>query len=145
MLVGLYGLQFWFIKLVEQNPLEWKNVSPYLTLEGNCILGRTTLLLGRTFPFLWSLGLFSLALLGRQLSCRSQKVKSSPTTSFVLTRIHCFRGKERGIYILDMMFFDTAYFKVSNTKLDAFCHLIWNFPPLCQHTTGLRKHFFELK
>ena len=39
-------------RLVEQTPIEWKNVSPHLTPEGNCILVRTKLVLGEFFPFL---------------------------------------------------------------------------------------------
>ena len=39
-------------RLVEQTPIEWKNVSPHLTPEGNCILVRTKLVLGELFPFL---------------------------------------------------------------------------------------------
>ena len=75
-------------RLVEQTPIEWENVSPHLTPEGNCILVRTKLVLGE---------LFSSLHLSRQLSC--QKVKNSPATSFVLPGIHSFRGKNRGIYM----------------------------------------------
>ena len=39
-------------RLVEQTPIEWENVSPHLTPEGNCILVRTKLVLGELFPFL---------------------------------------------------------------------------------------------
>ena len=38
--------------LVEQSPIEYKNVSPNLTPEGNCILVRTKLVFGELFPFL---------------------------------------------------------------------------------------------
>ena len=82
-----------------QSPQEQKNVSPAPYPWRKLYSCKNKTFLGPTFPFPWSSGLSSLAALGRQLSCRSRKVKSSPATSFVLTRIHSFRGKERGIYI----------------------------------------------
>ena len=82
-----------------ETPQEQKNVSPAPYPWRKLYSCKNKTFLGPTFPFPWSSGLSSLAALGRQLSCRSRKVKSSPATSFVLTRIHSFRGKERGIYI----------------------------------------------
>ena len=55
---------------------------------------------GPTFPFPWSPGLSSLAALGRQLSCRSRKVKSCPSESLVPPQFHSFRGNPVRIYNL---------------------------------------------
>ena len=83
-----------------QSPQEQKNVSPAPYPWRKLYSCKNKTCLGRTFPFPWSSGLSSLAALGRQLSCRSRKVKSCPSESLVLTWIHSFRGKVRGIYIL---------------------------------------------
>ena len=83
-----------------QTPQEQKNVSPGPYPWRKLYSCKNKTFLGPTFPFPWSSGLSSLAALGRQLSCRSRKVKSCPSESLVLTWIHSFRGKERGIYIL---------------------------------------------
>ena len=56
---------------------------------------------GPTFPFPWSPGLSSLAALGRQLSCRSRKVKSCPSESLVPPQFHSFIGNPIRIYILE--------------------------------------------
>ena len=83
-----------------QSPQEQKNVSPAPYPWRKLYSCKNKTFLGPTFPFPWSSGLSSLAALGRQLSCRSRKVKSCPSESLVLTWIHSFRGKVRGIYIL---------------------------------------------
>ena len=57
---------------------------------------------GPTFPFPWSPGLSSLAALGRQLSCRSRKVKSCPLESFVPPQFHSFMSNPVRIYILNL-------------------------------------------
>ena len=85
-----------------QSPQEQKNVSPAPYPWRKLYSCKNKTFLGPTFPFPWSSGLSSLAALGRQLSCRSRKVKSCPSESLVLTWIHSFRGKVRGIYILRM-------------------------------------------
>ena len=82
-----------------QSPQEQKNVSPAPYPWRKLYSCKNKTFLGPTFPFPWSSGLSSLAALGRQLSCRSRKVKSCPSESLVLTWIHSFRGKVRGIYI----------------------------------------------
>ena len=83
-----------------QSPQEQKNVSPAPYPWRKLYSCKNKTFLGPTFPFPWSSGLSSLAALSRQLSCRSRKVKSCPSESLVLTWIHSFRGKVRGIYIL---------------------------------------------
>ena len=92
-------------RLVEQTPLEWKNVSPEPYPWKKSYSWKNKTFFGPTFPFPWSPGLSSLAALGRQLSCRSRKVKSCPSESFVLPRICSFRGKVTGIYILTLWAF----------------------------------------
>ena len=86
-------------RLVEQTPVEWKNVSPEPYPWKKSYFWKNKTFFGPTFPFPWSPGLSSLTLLGRQLSCQSRKVKSSPATSFALPQIHFFSCKDRGIYI----------------------------------------------
>ena len=52
---------------------------------------RNNTFFGPTFPFPWSPGLSSLTALGRQLSCRSRKIKSCPSENLVPTRFLSFR------------------------------------------------------
>ena len=95
----------WKLRLPFFRSLGWTNPSrvrkcilqgyPWKKVE----FWRNKTFFGPTFPFPWSPGLSSLAALSRQLSCRSRKVKSCPSESLVLTWIHSFRGKVRGIYI----------------------------------------------
>ena len=87
-------------RLVEQTPLEWKNVSPEPYPWKKLYFWKNKTFFRPTFPFPWSPGLSGLATHGRQQSCQSWKVKSCPSESFVLPQIRSFRGKVRGIYIL---------------------------------------------
>ena len=85
--------------MVEQIPLEWKNVSPEPYPWKKSYFWKNKTFFGPTFPFPWSPGLSSLTALGRQLSCQSRKVKSCPSESFVPPRFHAFIGNPRRIYI----------------------------------------------
>ena len=83
-----------------QSPQEQKNVSPAPYPWRKLYSCKNKTFLGPTFPFPWSSGLSSLAALGRQLSCRSRKVKSCPSESLVPPWFHSFIGNLSGIYIL---------------------------------------------
>ena len=105
-----------------QSPQEQKNVSPAPYPWRKLYSCKNKTFLGPTFPFPWSSGLSSLAALGRQLSCRSRKVKSCPSESLVLTWIHSFRGKERGIYIPNSTELETCYYGSNSISLERNIH-----------------------
>ena len=86
-------------RLVEQTPVEWKNVSPEPYPWKKSYSWKNKTFFGPTFPFPWSPGLSSLAALGRQLSCQSRRVKSCPSESLVPPQFHSFRGNPVRIYI----------------------------------------------
>ena len=88
-----------------QSPQEQKNVSPAPYPWRKLYSCKNKTFLGPTFPFPWSSGLSSLAALGRQLSCRSRKVKSCPSESLVPPWFHSFIGNLSGIYILTLWAF----------------------------------------
>jgi len=117
--------------MVEQPPLEWKNVSPEPYPWKKSYSWKNKTFFGPTFPFPQSPGLSSLAALGRQLSCRMRKVKSWLSESFVLPRIRSFRGKVRGIYIL------------SRLRLVSYPHAIFKFHllSLFKYHPNLNKFF----
>ena len=83
-----------------QSPQEQKNVSPAPYPWRKLYSCKNKTFLGPTFPFPWSSGLSSLAALGRQLSCRSWKVKSCPSESLVPPQFHSFISNPMRIYIL---------------------------------------------
>ena len=130
-----------------QSPQEQKNVSPAPYPWRKLYSCKNKTFLGPTFPFPWSSGLSSLAALGRQLSCRSRKVKSCPSESLVLTWIHSFRGKVRGIYIPRHFKAQEKFFRDTSSLRKNFSttlgEKIWNSAYHLGKIAGLRPAIFS--